>query len=269
MPRMLKIFNYFVVLVGGIIAFWLIFSLQKVMHEKQQVTVYSKDQVKDIFISSRTFEYWSADFKKPIPSTVIDSAVEGEGNMGRGSFYTVLKENAGEKFYYQVWKIDGTPETYAEWEQYFQIEELKDLIDGYRQRIFILGGIFLFIFLSESMIFLLTKWYSRHPLKKTCSLIPYGISCIYLIIIIVLTLEYIDIDYGWYLILRFLITGTAIYYATCLKEQKSVFWVFISIAILFNPVIKFSFSKEIWIVFDCIVLCFFSAVLFSKPPVVK
>lgn len=61
--------------------------------------------------------------------------------------------------------------------------------------------------------------------------------------------------YGYYQILRFVTTGTAIYCAYSFWEHriKVIPWVFVSIAVLFNPLIPIYLDKSTWGVIDVVV----------------
>lgn len=79
---------------------------------------------------------------------------------------------------------------------------------------------------------------------------------------ILLLLTYFHWPYGYYTFIKFIITGTAIYYAYYLyyKVQKLSFWfwMLVIIAILFNPIIPiYLYDKTIWWFIDGLVLMFF------------
>ena len=69
------------------------------------------------------------------------------------------------------------------------------------------------------------------------------------------------LDYGCYEILRWLITSFAVWSTVRVynNTSKSV-WILIfsAIAIIFNPVIKINFEKEIWQTIDIVVLIIFA-----------
>lgn len=83
--------------------------------------------------------------------------------------------------------------------------------------------------------------------------------------IVILLLSFIDFPYGFYTLLRIIVTGIALYYAYHLHKKNETqefwFWVFTGIAILFNPFISiYLYDKSVWGVIDLVVavllLCF-------------
>ena len=65
------------------------------------------------------------------------------------------------------------------------------------------------------------------------------------------------LEYGFYQLLRFAITIFAAWSAVKVyNKNPQSFWmfVFVAIAILFNPVIKITFEREIWQVIDSVTL---------------
>ena len=60
------------------------------------------------------------------------------------------------------------------------------------------------------------------------------------------------LPYGYYMLLRIVACGVFIY-ATLIasrKDSKILPWLFALVAILFNPLFKIHFNKEIWMVID-------------------
>ena len=68
--------------------------------------------------------------------------------------------------------------------------------------------------------------------------------------------------YGYFQLLRLVVTGVAFYNAYTAHESKNKAWVVImgAIAILFNPLFPIHLDKEVWVVLDIIsaVLMFIS-----------
>lgn len=65
------------------------------------------------------------------------------------------------------------------------------------------------------------------------------------------------LDYGFYQLLRFAVTILSSWNAVKVyKENQQSFWlfVFVAIAILFNPVIKITFERGIWQAIDSVTL---------------
>ena len=58
--------------------------------------------------------------------------------------------------------------------------------------------------------------------------------------------------YGYYTLLRITATGVFVWVAIAAinQNEKIIPWIFIVLAILFNPIIKIHFAKEIWAVID-------------------
>lgn len=68
-----------------------------------------------------------------------------------------------------------------------------------------------------------------------------------------------DLDYGYYQILRIIITIFAIIFAFIFKDFKNniLTTIMIIIAILFNPILPIYLDKEIWVILD-----FISSIIF-------
>jgi len=71
--------------------------------------------------------------------------------------------------------------------------------------------------------------------------------------------------YGYYILLRWMITISAVFLLSLAYEQKETFWLFSMgiIAILFNPIIPVYFDKETWVVIDFIVAIMFLVSIFK------
>jgi len=87
-----------------------------------------------------------------------------------------------------------------------------------------------------------------------------------IISIVLLLLTFLDWPYGYYTFLKFIITGTVIYYAyylyTKAKWQGFWFWELIVTGILFNPIIPvYLGDKTVWGVIDIIVAIFFVSLI--------
>lgn len=70
--------------------------------------------------------------------------------------------------------------------------------------------------------------------------------------------------YGYYTILRFVVTGVAAYSAYISVNQKKKIWTwsFGIITILFNPFVPIHLDKDTWAVIDVLVAIFFIVSLF-------
>jgi len=93
---------------------------------------------------------------------------------------------------------------------------------------------------------------------KNNILFPVVVSIIMLLAAVFMRLPY---DYT---ILRFVVCGSAAYVAyLALKQKKGVFLVFFGItALLFNPIIPFNLSKDLWVIIDVVVALGFFGSLF-------
>ena len=62
----------------------------------------------------------------------------------------------------------------------------------------------------------------------------------------------LPLPYGYYMLLRFIACGVFAWaaYITFERNEDVLPWVFIILAIVFNPIIKIHFPKEIWSVVD-------------------
>ena len=78
--------------------------------------------------------------------------------------------------------------------------------------------------------------------------IAYALAFIFCIIAL------FPMPYGFYILLRLVITTVAIFSMIELKKEGSQFWYFfIGVAILFNPIFPIYLSKSIWMPIDLIV----------------
>jgi len=83
-----------------------------------------------------------------------------------------------------------------------------------------------------------------------------------IIAIVLLLLTFFPWPYSYFTLLRWIVTAIAVYYAYFLYEKHKKtdfwFWVFVGIAILFNPIVPvYLYSKAMWGVIDVIVaVCF-------------
>lgn len=75
-----------------------------------------------------------------------------------------------------------------------------------------------------------------------------------------------SLPYSYYQLLRFFICGVGAYGAYIAYQQNKTAWVWIlgSIALLFNPFMKFYLGKETWKIFDLIAGVIFCIYFFKK-----
>lgn len=76
------------------------------------------------------------------------------------------------------------------------------------------------------------------------------------------------LPYGYYILLRWTVTATALFSVWVASEYECKLWVFVmgGIAVLFNPIIQIHVSKEAWIVIDSIVATIFLISIFKIKP---
>jgi uncharacterized membrane protein YccC len=60
------------------------------------------------------------------------------------------------------------------------------------------------------------------------------------------------LPYGYFQLLRFLICGVSCYgaFMAMEREKKPWMWLFVCLAVLFNPIIKVHFDRDVWQVID-------------------
>ena len=80
-----------------------------------------------------------------------------------------------------------------------------------------------------------------------------------IIVAILLLIALADLPYGYYQFLRWAVCGMAIFmvYVSYSSNIKWFMWVFIVIAVLFNPIIPIHLNREIWRPIDIV-----SAIIF-------
>lgn len=92
-----------------------------------------------------------------------------------------------------------------------------------------------------------------------------SITAIYLILCGVSDGEF---DYGFYTLLRFIVTLCSLYTAYVIfkiyNNQWKTYIIYISIAILFNPIIKIELEQETWAIVDFITAVIIVIPLFYK-----
>lgn len=72
--------------------------------------------------------------------------------------------------------------------------------------------------------------------------------------------------YGYYQLLRWVVSLAGAYsaYLAYEAENKGWLWIFVTIAILFNPIIPFYLARETWQILDVLVAIIFGVSLFAK-----
>ena len=79
------------------------------------------------------------------------------------------------------------------------------------------------------------------------------------IVAVILSITFLDLPYGYYQILRWVTCGVALFiaYQAYTWKQYWAIWIFGIIAILFNPILPITFSKEIWLPIDWVTAAIF------------
>ena len=74
--------------------------------------------------------------------------------------------------------------------------------------------------------------------------------------------------YGYYVLLRWVVSISAVFLIWVAYDLKKTFWVVLMgmVAILFNPLIPIYLDKEIWIVIDLIIAVLFLVSIFKIKP---
>ncbi len=74
--------------------------------------------------------------------------------------------------------------------------------------------------------------------------------------------------YGYYVLLRWVITGVALFVLSIANKLQKEEWVKLmaGIAILFNPILPIHLDKETWVIIDFIVAILFFASIFQVKP---
>jgi len=71
--------------------------------------------------------------------------------------------------------------------------------------------------------------------------------------------------YGYYVLLRWIVTISAVFLLSLAYESKKAFWLFSMgiVAILFNPIIPVHLDKETWIIIDLVAAILFLISIFK------
>lgn len=74
----------------------------------------------------------------------------------------------------------------------------------------------------------------------------------------------VDLPYGYYQLLRFVVCGAGVFVAYIAFTRKKIWavWLFGFVALLFNPLIPIHLSKEIWQLIDFICAILFVVIVF-------
>lgn len=74
-----------------------------------------------------------------------------------------------------------------------------------------------------------------------------------------------DLPYGYYTLLRWIVTANAIFLVWVASKLERKFWLFSMgiVAILFNPIAPIYLDKETWVVIDFIVAIVFLVSIFK------
>jgi len=82
---------------------------------------------------------------------------------------------------------------------------------------------------------------------------------------IMLLLAIPDLPYGYYTLLRWVVTTSAIFLVYISHQLEKKFWLFLMaiIALLFNPIAPIHLDKETWAIIDLVVAIIFLASIFK------
>jgi len=91
-----------------------------------------------------------------------------------------------------------------------------------------------------------------------------NIASIISVIILLLAIPAIW-PYGYYILLRWIITASAIFLAWVAYDLKKTFWLSLMgiVTILFNPIVPIHLDKETWVIIDFIVAILFLVSIFK------
>ena len=87
----------------------------------------------------------------------------------------------------------------------------------------------------------------------------------YILAVAMLLLTFLDWIYWFYQVLRWAVSGTAIFigYQNYQEENMKWFWTFLIIAILFNPISPIHLERELWSIIDIIVAVVYLTAFFK------
>jgi len=83
--------------------------------------------------------------------------------------------------------------------------------------------------------------------------------------IVMLLLAIPDLPYGYYTLLRWVVTASAIFLVYIAYELEKKFWIvpMAIVAILFNPIAPIHLNKETWVIIDFVVAVLFLISIFK------
>jgi len=84
---------------------------------------------------------------------------------------------------------------------------------------------------------------------------------------IMLLLALASLPYGYYILLRWVVSVTSVYIAYLAYKEKKQWWItlFLFITVLFNPVVPIYLNREMWAIIDIIVALLFIISIFQVP----
>ena len=85
----------------------------------------------------------------------------------------------------------------------------------------------------------------------------------WLVPVLVMALGLLTMPYGYYNLVRFVVSGSALYFAykSFVKNESGFVWIFAAMAILYNPIVPvYLYEKAIWTVVNIVS----SAIFFVK-----
>jgi hypothetical protein len=92
-----------------------------------------------------------------------------------------------------------------------------------------------------------------------------NIASLITIVMLLLAIPYGVWPYGYYILLRWVVTGTALFVLWTAYDSKKTPWLWIMgvVALLFNPIAPIYLDKDTWVVIDFIVAGLFLISIFK------
>lgn len=85
-----------------------------------------------------------------------------------------------------------------------------------------------------------------------------------IILAVLLLLCLLHMPYGYYQLIRFIATGSFLFlgFNSNMRSEKNFVFLYLGLAILFQPIFKIAFGRELWNIIDVVVAIFLIASLF-------
>jgi hypothetical protein len=91
--------------------------------------------------------------------------------------------------------------------------------------------------------------------------VPLTPTAIWLIPAVMLAIALAPLPYGYFMLLRLVVCGAAVWLSYALisgGRWQGMGWTFVAIAILYNPVFKVHFERELWMILNLITIAPFA-----------